>query len=90
MAVYFISYKLNTPNTHATLLYKTIQSYEGWMFYQESIVLLCTKASSKQIYNKLKPCIAQEDTLLIVKVRNDIQGWLPSESWNWIHHAFKY
>ncbi|HDR7790915.1 hypothetical protein COJ60_29455 [Bacillus cereus] len=90
MAVYLISYKLNTPIQHTTLFNKTIQSYEGWMFHQESLVLLCTKATSHQIYNQLKPCIAEEDTLLIVKVRNDMQGWLPPESWNWIQQAFKY
>lgn len=83
MAVYLISYKLNTPIQHATLFNKTIQSYEGWMFHQESLVLLCTKDSSHQIYKQLKPCIAEEDTLFIVKIRNDMQGWLPPESWNW-------
>lgn len=91
MAVYLISYKLNTPIQHATLFNKTIQSYEGWMFHQESLVLLCTKDSSHQIYKQLKPCIAEEDTLFIVKIRNDMQGWLPPESsWNWIQQAFKY
>ncbi|MBG9616690.1 hypothetical protein [Bacillus cereus] len=90
MAVYVISYKLNAPIQYSTLFHKTIQSYEGWMFHQESTVLVCTKDSSQQIYKKLKPCIAEEDTLLIVKVRNDMQGWLPPESWSWIQHAFKY
>ncbi|WP_309411735.1 hypothetical protein [Bacillus cereus] len=90
MAVYFISYKLNNPIQHATLFNKAIQSYEGWMFHQESTALICTKSSSHQIYDQLKSCIAAEDTLLIAKVRNDMQGWLPPESWNWIQQAFKY
>jgi hypothetical protein len=82
MAVYLISYKLNTPIQHATLLIKPYNLMKGGCFIKNPLVLLCTKDSSHQIYKQLKPCIAEEDTLFIVKIRNDMQGWLPPESWN--------
>jgi hypothetical protein len=89
MAVYFVSYKLSkkTPNYY-NALHETLQSYEAWMYHQDTTLLLYTKESSKEIYNKLKPCIDDEDSLLIFRVRNDKEGWLAPESWEWINSAF--
>jgi hypothetical protein len=83
MAVYLISYKLNTPIQHAIpSLIKPYNLMKGGCFIKNPWYYYVQKDSSHQIYKQLKPCIAEEDTLFIVKIRNDMQGWLPPESWN--------
>jgi hypothetical protein len=89
MAVYFVSYKLSKTPNYYNALHETLQSYEAWMYHQDTTLLLYTKESSKKKSTyKLKPCIDDEDSLLIFRVRNDKEGWLAPESWEWINSAF--
>ncbi|MBE3143933.1 MAG: hypothetical protein IMZ61_08420 [Planctomycetes bacterium] len=82
---YAINYDLKVPNRDYEGLYKAIKQLGKWWHYIESTWLIMSDESSTQIWDKLRIHMDQNDFMLIIEVRNDVQGWLPKEAWDWIN-----
>lgn len=83
--VYSVTYDLKTPGRDYTPLYTALKSSPKWWHYLESTWLIATLESPVQLYNRLVPTITNNDRLLIIEVRNNAQGWLPKDAWQWIN-----
>ena len=88
MAVYLISYNLNTSNQNYDRLYEHIKEISSsWWHHLDSTWLIQTHIyNASQIANILKKEIHDSDDLLVIKVSKDYSGWLPKEAWQWIEH----
>ena len=83
--IYLISYDLKKkPDRDYSGLFDVLKSFSSWWHYLESTWLISTKDDANEIYNKLRPHVNDNDSLLIIKVNKDRQGWLPKKAWDWI------
>ncbi len=82
---YAINYDLSAPNRDYSGLYESIKSFPNWWHYLESTWLIVTVNTPSQIWEKLKPHIDDDDSLLIIEVRDNVSGWMTKKAWNWIH-----
>lgn len=82
--VFLVTYHLKTPGKDYSPLYTALKSSGKWWHFLESSWLICTSETSVLLNNRLMPFITATDRLLIIEVRNDCQGWLPKEAWDWI------
>lgn len=83
---YAINYDLKAPGRDYSGLYEAIKKTSLWWWhYLDSTWLIVTEETPSQIWSKLAHHIDKNDFLLIIEVRDNIQGWLPKEAWEWIH-----
>jgi Fe-S cluster biosynthesis and repair protein YggX len=82
---YSITYDLRQPGRDYTNLYEEIKKSPKWWHYLESTWMIITEESANQVWERIRPYIDKNDYLLIIGVRNDVQGWLPKDAWDWIH-----
>lgn len=83
--VYIVSYDLNRPGQNYAGLYEALKSFEDWWHYLDSTWLLDTGRSAQQIYDRLAPVLDSNDSILVIRVGRDYQGWLPTKAWEWIN-----
>ncbi len=81
-----ISYDLNKKDKNYEELYGAIKSYETWWHQLTSSWLIDTQEDAAAIFNKLKPHIDTDDTLLVIRVTKDYNGWLTDKAWEWIRN----
>ena len=89
MAVYAVCYDLRKSGQDYSGLYEAIKGYGNWMHYLDSTWFIKTNQTPQQIFDTLKPHIDDNDYLLIIEVKNNKQGWLPEEAWEWFRQAFQ-
>ena len=82
--ILLISYDLSKPDRDYKGLYGAIKKASGWWHYLESTWLISTKGTADDWYKELKPNIDNDDSLLIVEITGNRQGWLPKKAWDWI------
>lgn len=80
-----ITYDLKAPNRDYDGLYKEIKNTFKWWHYLESTWIVIANETPNQIWNRLRSHVDKNDYLLIIEVRDNVQGWLPEEAWKWIH-----
>lgn len=85
MKAYSITYDLRQPGRNYSALYESIKSSALWWHYLESTWLIATNETPQQIWNRIGTHIDKNDFMLIIEIRNNCQGWLPPDAWNWIH-----
>lgn len=86
MRAFAINYDLKVPNRNYEGLYEAIkQSGTKWWHYLDSTWLVVTNDNAQQIWNRLAQQIDKNDYILIIEVRDNVQGWLPKDAWEWIH-----
>jgi hypothetical protein len=56
-----------------------------WWHYLESTWLIITDETPAELFQRLAPHLHRLDSLLVIEVRDNCQGWLPKSAWNWIH-----
>ena len=83
--VYLISYDLRRPGQDYKTLHDAIKAYGNWAKPLESLWLIDTAQSAQQIYDRLRPHMDDNDSLLITSIGRDRQGWLSQEIWNWLN-----
>lgn len=81
---YSITYDLKVPGRDYSGLYKAIKASQKWWHYLDSTWLIVTSETAEEIWNRLASHIDKNDYLLIIEVKNNVQGWLPKDAWNWI------
>ena len=82
--IYLISYDLNKPGQNYADLYEAIKSAGVWWHYLDSTWLLDTWLTAAQVSDKLRPCIDDNDNILVIGVTNEYAGWLPQKAWDWL------
>ncbi|MFD2046029.1 hypothetical protein ACFSTA_12435 [Ornithinibacillus salinisoli] len=84
MAVYLITYDLNSPGQDYTKVYDEIKSFGSWAHYMESVWFVDTSYSATTMRDRLKSKIDSNDTVLISKV-TEYSGWAPQKMWDWLN-----
>ena len=82
---YTITYDLKAPGRDYKALYEAIKKSGAWWHYLESTWIVITEETVVTLWNRLAPNIDKNDYLLIIEVRDNVQGWLPKDAWDWIH-----
>lgn len=85
--VFIISYDLRKIGQNYTPLYDSIKSIsKEWQHPMESVwfVKVPNGVHAQAIYDRLKPALDDNDSLLIFDVGADRQGWLPKSFWEWL------
>jgi hypothetical protein len=83
--VFAINYDLKAPGRDYNGLYEELKKSSKWWHYLESTWLVSTEESPTVIWNRLAKHIDKNDYLLIIEVKDNVQGWLPKDAWDWIH-----
>lgn len=86
MAVYMVTYDLNNPGQHYDDVIKAIKeaSTGVWCTYWKSSYLIRSNLSVQQVSDKITPYLDSNDTLLVIEVKNNYQGWLTEKQWKYI------
>lgn len=83
---YLISYDLKKPDQDYTYLIQELKKSNLWWHYLESTWLISTFETTQQIYQRIEKFIDKNDSVIIILVGKEYQGWLPEKAWNWIHN----
>lgn len=86
MPVYNVSYDLNAPGKNYTDLIKELENSPLWWHYLKSTWLISTNETPAQLWDRLSVHADQNDSFLIIEVRNNSAGWLKQEAWDWINN----
>lgn len=84
MSAFSINYDLKAPGRDYAGLYEAIKQSGKWWHYLDSTWIVITNESPLQIWNRLAKHIDKNDFMLIIEVRDNVQGWLPKDAWAWI------
>lgn len=82
--VYMVSYDLNKLGQDYEGLYEELRRSSGYWHYLDSTWLISTSESANSIFNRLRPSIDNNDSVLIIDVGRDYSGWLSKKAWEWI------
>ena len=83
--VYCVTYDLKKPGQSYAKLYEVLKNSPKWWHFLQSTWLIQTNESAQQLYDRLKPHLDPNDFVLVIEIRNNAQGWLPKEAWDWIN-----
>jgi hypothetical protein len=87
MAVFLVTYKINSPNTDRDKLTEKIKSSaNGWWHYIDNVWIVNTSHEADDLAKLLYPCITKPDRLLVIGVTGEHQGWLPDKAWEWLNN----
>lgn len=84
---FLITYDLKTPAPDYDEIIRIIKEdcAGAWCKYWESSFLITSALTPKQILDKLTPFLRSEDSLLVIEVVNNKNGWLTQRQWDWIN-----
>lgn len=85
MAIYCVSYDLNKAGQNYAGLYEELKRTGTWWHYLDSTWLIDTSESVQQITDRLLQRIDKNDSLLVIRVTREYQGWLTKAAWDWIN-----
>ena len=81
---FLITYELrNTATVNYNPLFEGIKKTKWW-HYLPNIWIVITTEDSLALQTRLFPLIYQNDSLLIIEIKKNFGGWLPTEAWQWI------
>lgn len=85
--VYLITYDLNNPGQNYDAVIEAIKSASiNWCSYWKSSYLIKSNiTSANAVFEKIKPHLDKNDRILVVEVKNNMQGWLEKEAWDYIN-----
>ncbi len=84
---YLITYDLKGPPSKYRDVSEEIKQLGAWWHYLESTwIVKSSTLNADSMFAKLEKHISGGDRVLIIKVdKNDKQGWLPQDAWDWIN-----
>lgn len=85
--VYFITYDLNKAGKDYEGVYQAIKDASvSWCRYWDSSWLIKSNLQTADaIFEKIKPHLDKDDCCLVVEVKNNKQGWLEKDQWDFIN-----
>ncbi len=88
--VYAVMYDLKSNSHDYSCLFNQLTSSKGWSHYIESAWLIETDETIELIWKRIEPTIDKRDFILIIEIRKNYQGWLPTEAWDWINERVSF
>lgn len=88
--VYMITYDLNSPGQKYDDVINAIKeaSTGVWCTYWKSSYLIKSNyQTAKEVFEKIKPHLDENDSVLVIEVKNNKQGWLTNKQWNYINNS---
>lgn len=87
--VYLITYDLNKTDKDYGGVFKAIKdaSTGVWCHYWDSSWLIKSSLSVNDVFEKIKPHLDSNDRCLVIEVKNNKQGWLTKEQWDYINNS---
>lgn len=89
--VYMITYDLNKSGQKYEDVIKAIKSASTgvWCSYWKSSYLIqSTLITADAVFKKIKPYIDDNDRIIVIEVKNNYQGWLDNDAWDYIKKMF--
>lgn len=85
--VYFITYDLNKSGKDYEGVFQAIKDVSDcWCHYLDSSWLIKSALkSADDVFQKIKPHLDDNDRCLVVEVKNNKQGWLFDDQWDFIN-----
>ena len=83
--ILLITYDLNKPGQNYNDLYEEIKKAGTWWHHLDSTWIINTEYSSIEWNTRLKKHMDSNDSLLIIEVCDNYQGWLPEKAWEWLN-----
>lgn len=89
MAVYLIAFKLTREGADPRPVVEGLKKMGdgGWMYYIPNTIFIHSDESANKLAEKAYKLITQGDYLIVVKVANEHQGWMPQEAWKWLNES---
>lgn len=87
---YFITYDLNKAGQDYENVIQAIKSASdgAWCTYWESSYLIRSNyQSAQEVSDKITKYLDSNDSLLVIEVINNTQGWLPKDAWKYINET---
>jgi len=84
MTVHCVSYDLNKSGQNYDALYEELKRSPGWCHVLDSTWLVSTTETAKQVSDRLRKHLDENDDLLVMAVTKDHAGWLNQSTWEWI------
>lgn len=88
--VYMITYDLNKEGQNYEKVIQAIKdaSTGVWCTYWKSSYLIKSNyTSANEVSNLITPHLDKNDRLFVVEVKNNYQGWLSEEEWDYINNS---
>lgn len=87
MAVYMITYDLNSKGQNYDDVIQAIKdsSTGTWCTYWKSSFLIKSNLSVQEIVDNISPHLDGNDCLIVIETKNNYQGWLNEEQWDFIN-----
>lgn len=84
--VCMITYDLNKAGQNYEKVIQAIKNASTgvWCTFWKSSYLIKTNLTPQQITDKIKPHLDSNDTLLVIEVKQNYQGWLEKDDWKYI------
>lgn len=85
--VYMITYDLNNPGQRYDEVIQAIKdaSTGAWCSYWKSSFLIRSDyTSANALYMTIEPHLDKNDKIIVIEVKNNKQGWLDKENWDYI------
>ena len=85
MPAYMITYDLNSTGQKYDEVIKAIKdSSSAWCSYWKSSYLIKSSLTPDQIVDNVKPHLDNNDSFIVIEVKNNKQGWLNKKQWEYI------
>lgn len=88
--VYMITYDLNKEGQDYENVIQAIKDASTgiWCsFWKSSFLIKSNLKTADEVTDKIIPYLDSNDKLLVIEVKNNKQGWLSKEQWNYINDS---
>jgi hypothetical protein len=86
VSVLLINYELKDSSKNYAAFFDAIQnSANEWWHFLDHTWIVTTDLSADQFAKRLYPHMLNTDSLLVVRLQKEYQGWLVQEAWEWLN-----
>jgi len=86
--VYFVTYDLNNPGQNYENVIQAIKDASTGAccsYWKSSYLIKSHYQTAQEVFDIIKPHLDKNDRCLVVEVKNNKQGWLSRDEWDYIN-----